>query len=116
MSGSARLTTGGTHAVKHACHRDGKAKTITNKSGKGHKEKVSDLVDNKLLDEQDKVVTRVPAIARHEVEGRESSFLVLASAQLASALKPQQVVDTVSAAILKVRRLACHRSAKRWCV
>ena len=64
---------------------------------------MSDLVDNKLLDEQNKVVTRVPAVARHKVEGREFSFIVLASAQLASALKAQPVVDTVSAAILKVR-------------
>ena len=79
--------------------RNGKAVTITYKGGKGHKEKVSDLVDNKLLDEHDKVLTRVPAIARHEVEGKDSTFFVLASAHLASALKPQQVVDVVNAAL-----------------
>lgn len=90
------------------CFRDGKAITITHKGGKGHEEKVSDLVDNKLLDERDQVVTRVPAIARHEMEGRESSFIVLASTQLA---KPQQVVDTVSAAILKAANSGNEESA-----
>lgn len=79
--------------------RAGKAITITDKGNKEHKEKVSDLVDNKLLDGHDKVVTVVPAISRHEVEGMEYTFVVLASAALAAALKPQQVVDTVNMAL-----------------
>ncbi len=57
------------------------------------------MVDNKLLDEHDKLVTRVPAIARHVVEGKQCSFVVLASAGLAAAMKPQQVVDTINTAL-----------------
>ena len=79
--------------------RGGKAVTITQPSDKGHKERVSDLVDNKLLDEDDKVITVQPAISRHEVEGMEGAFVVLASAALSAALTPQQVIDAVDVAI-----------------
>lgn len=79
--------------------RAGKAVTIAQPSGKGHKEEVADLVDNKLLDEHNKVITVTPAISRHELVGEECTFVVLASAALAAALKPQQVVDTVNKAL-----------------
>ena len=81
------------------CCRDQKAITISHKGHKDHKEKVSDLVDNKLLDEHDKVVTRLPAIGRHEMERNKCDFVVLASAGLANAVRPQQVVDTITAAL-----------------
>ena len=80
-------------------HRGGKAVTITQPSDKEHKERVSDLVDNKLLDEHDRVITVQPAISRHEVEGEECTFVVLASAALSAALTPRQVVDAVDKAI-----------------
>lgn len=80
-------------------HRGGKAVTITQPSDKGHKERVSDLVDNKLLDEHDKVITVQPAISRHEMEGVECTFVVLASAALYAALAPQQVIAAVDKAI-----------------
>lgn len=79
--------------------RAGKAVTITQPSNKGHKERVSDLVDNKLLDEHDRVITVQPAISRHEVEAEQCTFVVLASAALAAALTPQQVVDAVDKAL-----------------
>ena len=87
-------------------YRAGQAVIITQPSEEGHKEKVSDLVDNKLLDEHDKVITVQPAISRHEVEGVECTFVVLASAALSAALTPQQVVDAVDKAI-KVTAYAC---------
>lgn len=79
--------------------RGGKAVTIAKPSDKGHKEKVADLVDNKLLDEHDTVITVTPVIVRHELEGEACTFVVLASAALTAALKPQQVVDIVDEAI-----------------
>lgn len=79
--------------------RGGKAVTISHASHKGHKEKVSALVDNKLLDQRDKVVTVQPAISRHELAAEECSFVVLASAALAAALKPQQIVDIINRAL-----------------
>lgn len=79
--------------------RTGKAVTFARPSDKGHKEEVADLVDNKLLDEHDKVITVTPAISRHELEGEECTFVVLASAALAAAVKPQQIVDTVDKAL-----------------
>ena len=80
-------------------YRAGNAVTVAQASSKEHKEKVSDLVDNKLLDEYDTVMTVVPAVSRHEMEGEECTFVVLASAALSNALKPQQVVDTVDKAL-----------------
>ncbi|KAL3139258.1 hypothetical protein ABBQ32_006024 [Trebouxia sp. C0010 RCD-2024] len=77
----------------------GKAVTIAKPSDKGHKEKVADLVDNKLLDEHDTVITVTPVISRHELEGEACTFVVLASAALLAALTPQQVVDIVDEAI-----------------
>ena len=92
--------------------RDGKAVSISHKGNKEHKERVADLVDNKLLDEQDRVVTRVPAIARHELQPDACTFVVLASAGLIKARTPQQVVDAVSAAL----KVWCARSAGYWSV
>lgn len=41
-------------------------------------EKMSDLLDQKLFNEHDKVVTRRPAFACHEVQGTGCTLLVLA--------------------------------------
>ena len=106
-----RLLVGGSFHALILLFRAGKAITITHQGNREHKEKVSDLVDNRLLDQHDKVVTIVPAISRHEVEGMEYTFVVLASAALAAALKPQQVVDTVNMALKVGYKLAYHGEA-----
>lgn len=93
--------------------RAGKAVTIAKPSDKGHKEKVADLVDNKLLDEHDTVITVTPVISRHELEGEACTFVVLASAALLAALTPQQVVDIVDEAI-KVGPHGVHAPLPAW--
>lgn len=81
------------------CCRGGKAVHISHKGHKGHKEKVGDLVDNVLLGEHDKVVTRKPAVQRTELQSHEDTFVVLGSSALSQALSQQQVVDIVTAAL-----------------
>lgn len=79
--------------------RDGKAVHISHKGHKGHKESVGNLVDNVLLAEHDKVVTRKPEVQRTELQSQCDSFVVLGTSALSKALGQQQVVDIVATAL-----------------